>query len=185
MPLKMKLAAKISALVSGVIALAVLSSAVAMFSSRQVTGLMNKMVSENLSSIKAAEELELALTEQRGFASYYILGEGDRTWLEQLRTRQAGFERWLPRAAQSAHTAEEQLILREIIAAYQAYDAQRNQVIALYDQGRADQAIILLLGELQVRYHRSTTPASVSWPPTNATSTIAWQRAPPRAGGSS
>jgi PAS domain S-box-containing protein len=154
MPLKLNLAAKVTALVAGVLALAVLSAAVAAFSSRRLTGLMDRMVAENLSSIKAADELVIALLEQRGFASYYILSQGDRTWLEQLRDKQAGFEQWLARAAHSAHTAEEKALLGEIGAAYQAYDAQRDQVVALYDQGRAGEARAMLVRDLQPRYQK-------------------------------
>ncbi|MCC7263356.1 MAG: response regulator [Candidatus Latescibacteria bacterium] len=154
MPLKLRLAAKITALVAGVIALAVLSAGVAMFSSRRLTGLLDSMVAENLSSIKAAEELEIALLEQRGYTAYYILGRGDRAWLEQLRAKQAGFEHSLQRAAQNAHTAQERELLARITAAYQAYDTQRNQVIAAYDQGRADEARALLLEDLQQRHRQ-------------------------------
>ncbi len=78
------LSAKISALVAGVLALAVLSAGVAVFSSHRLTGLMDHMVAENLSSIKAADELVIAAARTAGPCPYYILSKGDLTWLEEV-----------------------------------------------------------------------------------------------------
>jgi hypothetical protein len=60
MPLKLNLAAKVMALVAGVLALAVFSTGVALYSASRLTGLMRGVVAENLASVRAAEGLRTA-----------------------------------------------------------------------------------------------------------------------------
>jgi signal transduction histidine kinase len=148
----MKLATKIAVLVIGVLVLAVLSSLVALFSSRRLSELTQSMVAENLASIKAAEELEIALLEQRGFVSAYILDNGNPAWLEQLRNRQPGFEQWLERVRKTSYTAREVELVGRIEEVYRRYDAQRSAVISLYDQGKVAEAKRILLYDVNALY---------------------------------
>ena len=148
----MKRSTKITLLVAGVLILAVLSNMIALLSSRHLGELMQGMVTENLASIKASEELEIALLEQRGFVSAYILDGGNPSWLEQLRSRQPRFEQWLDRAQETAHTPQEQELVGELAEVYRRYDAQRSKVIALYDQGRIEEAKRALLYDVNTLY---------------------------------
>ncbi|MBI2502740.1 MAG: MCP four helix bundle domain-containing protein [Candidatus Latescibacteria bacterium] len=151
----MKLSTKITLLVAGVLALAVVISMVAVFSTRQLGRLMEGMVTENLSSIKAAEELEIALLEQRGFVSYYILDQGNQLWLEELESKRQSFEQWLVRASQTAHSPEEEELIRSLEAVYRRYDEQRNQAITFYQQGHSEAANQLLLHEMKSLYNQA------------------------------
>ena len=87
----MKLFTKIAVLVIGVLSLAVVSSMSALFSSSRLGDLVVEVATENLSSIRAAEELEIALLEQRGLVSSYILDNGNPFWLEELKNKQQNF----------------------------------------------------------------------------------------------
>lgn len=153
----MKLSTKITLLVAGVLVLAVAISMVAVFSTRQLGGLMENMVIENLSSIKAAEELEIALLEQRGFVSAYILDGGNRSWLEQLRNKQPSFEQWLDRTRRTAHTSREEELIGKIEQLYRRYDAQRSAVISLYEQGEVAEAKRVLLYDVNTLYIQAYT----------------------------
>ncbi len=81
------LATRISTALIGLLLLAVFSSAVAITSATRFEAFQETLISENLASVRAAEELEIALLEQRGYVSSYILAEGQGDWLERLRRK--------------------------------------------------------------------------------------------------
>ena len=143
---------KLSTAVLGVIVLAVLSSVVAVLSSWHLGRLMEQTVDENLASVRAAEELEIAVLEQRGFVSSYLLDGGNPKWLDDLREREQGFRVWLDRAHKTAHTYEERGILTELEKVYRQYDAARDEVVSLYDQGEAGAATKLLVNDVAFHY---------------------------------
>jgi signal transduction histidine kinase len=146
------LASKVSISIVGVILLAVLSSAAALVSSWHVGGLMHRAVSENLPSMRAAEGLETALLEQRGFVSSYLLGGGNRKWLLELEKRKCGFRGWMERAHETANTSKEREILKELDDVYKQYDAKRDEVVGLYDRGEAAAAKSLFVQEINRLY---------------------------------
>ncbi len=73
--MRLTLEKKLSLAVLGVVVLAVFDSVAAVLSSRQLGKLMERTVDENLPSVRAAEELEIAVLEQRGFVSSYLLDD--------------------------------------------------------------------------------------------------------------
>lgn len=150
--MRLTLANRISLCVGGVILLAVLSSLAALLSSRHVGMLMHRTISENLPSVLAAEELEIAVLEQRGFVSSYLLDGGNRKWLSELRERERNFSRWLSYAHDTAHTAEERSILKQLEEICRQYDAKRDEVVGLYDRGEVAAAEKLLLNDVNDLY---------------------------------
>jgi len=153
--MRLTLANKIFISVGGVVCLAVVSSMVAMFSTWQIADLMVATVEENVSSIKAAEELEIALMEQRGLVSAFLLENGNRRWLRKLEERKPNFRVWLDRARAAAHTPEEAEIVSELNDRYREYDAKRNEVVALYDRGDTAAAERLLVGDVNGLYEEN------------------------------
>lgn len=139
---------KLSLAVLGVIALAVLNSVVTVLSSWHFATLMEQAVDKNLASVKAAEELEIAVLEQRGFVSSYLLDGGNSKWLDRLSERKQGFDEWFERAGDTAHTDEERGILLELRRAYWQYDAARSEVVELYKQDEAAAATKLLVNDV-------------------------------------
>ena len=153
--MRLTLANKVSISVVGVTFLAVLSSVAALLSSWHVGGLMEQTVNENLPSVRAAEELEIAVLEQRGFVSSYLLDGGNRRWLAELEQRKRGFREWLSRAYETAHTAEEREILKKLEGVYSQYDAKRDEVVVLYDRGEVAIAEKLLLNDVNLLYQQA------------------------------
>ena len=49
----------------------------------RMQSLLNHMIDKNVAAFQAAEALEIALVNQKGFVSYYFL-DGDPDWLRQL-----------------------------------------------------------------------------------------------------
>ena len=153
--MRLTLEKKLSLAVLGVIVLAVLSSVVAVLSSWHLGRLMEQTVDENLASVRAAEELEIAVLEQRGFVSSYLLDGGNTKWLDGLRERERGFRVWLDRAHKTAHTSEERGILTELEKVYLQYDAARDEVVTLYNQGETVAATKLLVNDVAFHYNEA------------------------------
>jgi len=99
---------------------------------------------DNVSSLKAAEELELALLSQRGFLSSYFL-DGNPIWLKKLEEKKANFEDWLKKASIVALTPAEKDIIKDINLLYKRYESERYRAKQLYDSGNLRGAKNILL----------------------------------------
>jgi len=146
MRLTLKTQALVGMLVIAVCLVAV--GALAIFTSHLLQQTSQAVLQENVSSLKAAEELELALLDQKGVVSSYLLS-GDEQWLRQLEVKRQNFEQWFRKAQAVALTAKEQAILTRIRADYAHYDRTRLQVVQLYQQGRIGAAEQILLHDGQ------------------------------------
>ena len=147
--MRIKLATKFLVLVLAVLALGVLNSAVALYSSRKLESLLRTTVEANVASVRAAEKLEIALLEQRGLVSAYILDDLDPVWLGKLREVEPEFHRWLSAARQTASSPDELEILDRVEVVYRQYDAKRRDVIRLCQEGDVAEATGMLLVEVQ------------------------------------
>ncbi|TVS15702.1 MAG: hypothetical protein EA424_15500 [Planctomycetaceae bacterium] len=146
--IRMKLAQKFGLLVTGVIALALLTSVVAVWSSLRLGAELRATFEHSLPSVRAAEELEISLLEQRGLVKAFILDNGDRSWLDGLHAPKANFAYWFNQARTTAQTDREHQILDQLGQAFREYDAKREQVLVLYETGQADQAKEMLLRDV-------------------------------------
>lgn len=108
-----------------------------------------KILAENVSSLKAAQELEIALFRMRGLTINFML-DGDTHWLETLEGRKKEFREWLKKAKTTARTAKENDIVRIISLLSEEYEQKRQQALALHSEGKAKQAQTLLLKANQV-----------------------------------
>ena len=143
-----KLATRISVSIVCVLAAAVFSSGAAVISAWQVRRAMDGAMQQNLPSLRAAEELEISLLEQRGWVASYILEAGDLTWLDELEARKPAFNQWLEEARKTAHSREERAILDDLSRVYLQYDAKRNEAIELFKSGSGKLASEMLLTEV-------------------------------------
>lgn len=139
----------------GIATLGLLDGLMAFVVTRSVAESLRVAVTENLPSVKAAEELEIALSDQRGLASAYIMSGGDRVWLERSQEKVAEFDTWLSRARASAHTPKEGRILDRLEEVYAEYDGERRKAIDQFDKGQRDEAIRTLLHEVWPAYDRA------------------------------
>lgn len=106
------------------------------------------ILAENVSSLKAAEELEIALLDQKGVVGSYLL-DGDDKWLRLLDEKRKKYDEWFARAKEVALTEHEQRILERIRRLYQEYDRLRFQVIRLAQDGSRFAAQQLLLNRVR------------------------------------
>lgn len=149
------LATKISLVLVGVLVLAVLSSTVSILSAYRFEALQKTLVAENLASVRAAEELEIALLEQRGYVSSYILDGGNAQWLEQLAERRETFDYWLTQARETARSDPERKLLDRLEIVQREYAGKRDEVVTLYKSGQEEAAKQTLLGDVVERYERT------------------------------
>lgn len=130
-------------------ALSVLVGYFAFITTKSVQRVSRAIMKENVASLKAAEELELALLSQKGLVSSYFL-DNDDSWLKTLEDKKRDFAVWFRKAREVAITENEKLILRDISRKYLVYDRQRNHAIRLYQAGSISGAKNVLLNDMRV-----------------------------------
>jgi len=131
-----------------VVALSLAVGYFAIVSTKTVQRVSRAILRENVTSLKAAQELELALLNQKGIVASYFL-DGDVSWLDTLEERKKDFNDWFIKAEEVALTVREREILEEIQALYKLYDLQRNKAIRLYQAGSSVTAKKILSDDLR------------------------------------
>lgn len=143
--MRLKLATKFSSAIVGVVALAVSCSVATLLSARYIAGLMEETVTKNLPSLRAAEELEIALLEQRGLVVSFIVDNGNSECLKNLQHKKQDFHDALDQARKTAHTSGEERVLDSLEQVYREYDEKRDEMIALHQRGASENAKTLFL----------------------------------------
>jgi signal transduction histidine kinase len=150
--MRLSLSTRISLTIVGVLLLAVFSSVAAILSAYRFQSLQETIIAQNLASVRAAEELEISLLDQKGYVSSYMLDSGNRVWLDYLHDRLGDFDRWLREARITARSETEREILDKLEALYGQYTQKRNEVVTLYDAGQDQRARHILLHEVADLY---------------------------------
>ncbi|UCF93109.1 MAG: histidine kinase [Desulfobacterales bacterium] len=100
----------------------------------RMEGLLASITERNLAAFQAAEALETALVNQKGFVSYYFM-DGNPDWLRQLERYRQIFQEHLNEVRVLVDSEPQAAAVREIEAAYQLYVTQKDRVIELYKAG--------------------------------------------------
>ncbi len=153
--MRLSLAAKITLALVGVLVLTLLSSVIAIVSAHRFESLQKTLVDDNLASVRAAEELEIALLVQRGYVSSYILDNGNRVWLTRLHEQRGDFDYWLAAARKTARSDDERQILDRLATVQSQYAQKREDVVAQFDKGQVEEAKELLLRQVAAIYQQS------------------------------
>jgi methyl-accepting chemotaxis protein len=102
------------------------------------------VLAENVSSLKVAQELEVALFRMRGLTSNYILDE-DPSWLITLAERKREWQTWMEKAKKTARTGIEKQILQTISRLFLDYEHNLKKAVELRRTEKTQEAKILLL----------------------------------------
>lgn len=147
-------------IIGGFLVMAILSIFVGYFAfvtTNNLQKVSRAIMKENVSSLKAAEELELALLNQKGLVSSYFL-DGNPNWLKILEDKKKDFDAWFKKAQEVALTENEKVILQDTLVLYKSYDKQRNRAIRLYQAGNVAEAKNILLNDMKTSidnlYHK-------------------------------
>jgi signal transduction histidine kinase len=108
---------------------------VTLWHNESMDSLVTSLIDKNVASYQAAEELETALLQQKGFLTYYFL-DGNPQWLQEIQRYNQAFEVWLGKARKSAYTEPMREIISQIDAEYHKYMVNRERVINLYREGK-------------------------------------------------
>ncbi|MDO9547382.1 MAG: ATP-binding protein [Candidatus Marinimicrobia bacterium] len=112
-----------------------------------------KILDENVYSLKAAEELEIALLDMKGLTAYFILN-GEQKWLDLFSEKKMSFYTWLAEARSKAHTAAEEILLDSIDVQFQQYLEYHAQVVHYYRHKNLNDAHALLVGEMRNTFNQ-------------------------------
>ena len=152
----MQLATKVSAITLGMLALAVWSTLVGTLTANRLQVMLETTHAENLERVRAAQAVRIALLEQRGYVSSYILDGGNPAWLNELNHRRNAFTEGLATVQHNARPGEEQDVLHQLADVYDRYASKRQEVIERYDDNDVDQARAILLGDVSSLYREAT-----------------------------
>lgn len=153
--MRVPLTTKITGCTLGVLFIALVNGIAGIYSAYLYRSYVNAVTDENLASVRAALELEIALLEQRGYATSHVLDDGQGDWLRQLEEKRKVFDHWLVVAKGTAFTNREQEILRGVEAAQSAYAAKREQVLERFRRGDVKAAKAGTLYEMPVLYQQA------------------------------
>jgi signal transduction histidine kinase len=110
---------------------------VTLWHNEAMESLLTSMIDQNVASYQAAEELESALLQQKGYLTYYFL-DGNPDWLKEIEQYNHDFEAWLQKARKTAYTEPMKEIIAQIEKQYHQYIMVREQVINLYREGKRE-----------------------------------------------
>jgi len=122
---------RIYLLLTAVVSVTILGGLIMVWYTYRMEGLLNSIISENMATLYAAEGLEIALVNQKGFVSYYFL-DGDPDWLKQLGEYRQVFKERLEKTKTLARTEDQKKAVSRIEAEYGAYILIKDQVILHY-----------------------------------------------------
>lgn len=111
-----------------------------LWNTRQVHAMFGRVVQEDLVLYKTAQEIEMALSGQKGLLTYYFV-DGNKEWLVTVDRFHSMFQRNLKKA-QLLHFAQEQeKILEQIIVEYEKYGRVKERAILDYQAGKSMEGI--------------------------------------------
>jgi len=113
----------------------------------------SRILVENVSSLKSAEELEIALLDMKGLTANFLL-DGQQNWLTVFAEKKSSFDHWFNQARERSHTAEEKKILDEIEGLFANYLKLQNNVVQFYERGNFKKAHQLLTREMRLTFDK-------------------------------
>ncbi len=142
------LRARIYAILSTLIVITFMGSMIIVWYTFRMEAILISITEKHLRTFQAAESLETALVNQKGFVSYYFL-DGDPEWLRQLGEYRQIFKERMNAARHLADTDIEIAAIDRIEHEYNAYISAKDRVLAYYKDGDKENGFKL---HKEVRY---------------------------------
>jgi signal transduction histidine kinase len=146
--LRVTLAAKVTIVLLVAVGLAITTSVVGFVAARHAVQTMEAVIEKNVGHMRAVSALQVALLEQRGFVSSYVL-DGDRKWLEELAAKEPAFRDQLEQIQSLARTAPEKEAAEKMRMVFDEHDALLDRALALCDEGRREEAWAVVSPEIK------------------------------------
>ena len=97
----------------------------------QMDGMVSSLVNRDIKAFKAIQEMQVALSNQKGYLSYYFI-DGQPQWLQELGIYRQRFQQNLREAMDVARNEQQLQILKDIQARYQDYVSLKDKAIQNY-----------------------------------------------------
>ncbi len=108
----------------------------------RMEALMGSIIESHLSALQNSEALEIALVNQKGYVTYFML-DHDPEWLHQLEKYRRIFLERLEEARRSSQTPDQRDAIARIESQYQRYVRGKDQVIAHYKAGESQKGELI------------------------------------------
>jgi signal transduction histidine kinase len=131
---RISLRARLFLILAALLAVTLAGGFVMMWYTYQMDALFEGLIDRDVAALQAAEGLENALMNQKGFVSYYFL-DGDPEWLKKLGEYRQAFKVRLKEVRELTSTPSDKKTVDEIESEYVEYIRNKDQVIALYKAG--------------------------------------------------
>lgn len=118
----------------------------------RMEGVLNLLIEKDVAAFQAAESLEAALVNQKGFVTYYFL-DNDPDWLRQLGEFRQIFRERLAEAKLLSSDEAQKEIITDIDYEYGSYVKLKDRVIAHYKKGEREKGA-RLHREVRKRFFR-------------------------------
>ena len=130
----MNLRTRIYLLLTSLVLVTMMGGLVMVWYTYRMEGLLTHIISKNMATFYAAEGLEIALVNQKGFVSYYFL-DGDPDWLRQLGEYRQIFKERLKESKALVEDERQMEAIARIEGEYGRYILLKDQVILHYKDG--------------------------------------------------
>ncbi len=121
-----------------------IGGAVTILFTYRLQSMTTQLLVENVSNLKAARELEVALFRMRGLTFNYIV-DGELHWISNLEKRQEEFLSWLIEAMENTRSEKEKDLLLSISSLFDDFENNLNEAQKLNQQSKMEQTKSILL----------------------------------------
>jgi signal transduction histidine kinase len=142
MKTRIPLRVRIFLILSALMGITVIGALTMFWYTFRIESLITTIIEKDLSAFEAAQALEVALVNQKGYVTYFFQ-DGDPDWLRQLAEHRRIFEMRLKKAQLKAETPEQLTALGRIESEFTHYADLKDQVIDLYAAGRHAEGIAI------------------------------------------
>jgi signal transduction histidine kinase len=141
----LSLKTRLLAILSTLAAISLIGGSAMIWYTFRMETLLSDLIQREIAAYEAAEALEIALVNQKGFVSYYFM-DGSPNWLRRLGEARQIFKERLTGARQLSDNADQLKLLARLEKEYLRYAAAMDQVIDLYKAGKTEQGTELHRG---------------------------------------
>ena len=124
-------------ILTGLIVIVLAGGGVMMWYTYQMENLFTGIIDKQVAALQAADALENALMNHKGFVSYYFI-DGNPEWLERLGEYREAFKQGLQEVRRLAATESDMETVDKIESEYGKYIQEKDRVIALYKAGKRE-----------------------------------------------
>lgn len=140
MPFILSLRSKIIGIFIAMIAIVVLGGASMFWYSYQIDKMLSSIMQKEFVIYKTALDMELALANQKGLLTYYVV-DGDEKWLKSLWEYRQVFHQYLKQVESLTLNPNQRQTINSIAVKYQDYVEAKDMAIETYRRGIIEESI--------------------------------------------